>query len=74
MKICNEISISDFQAWSGAKDTKETIIDNNKEKQFDILIEEMYPEGLSDTQLNDILWFESDWIYEMLGIKEEDEE
>ena len=74
MKIINEISINEFGAWSGAKDTKETIIDNNKEKQFDILIEEMYPEGLSDTQLNDILWFESDWIYEMLGIKEEDEE
>ena len=39
-----------------------------------LLIEELHPDGLSETTLNDILWFESDWIFETLGITEEEEE
>lgn len=74
MKTFNETSISDFQSWSGAKDTQKTIIENNKENEFDALIEELYPDGLSETQLNDILWFDSEWCFEMLGISEEEEE
>ena len=72
MKTYNEnTTLRDFDAWSGAKDTKETIINEGKENEFDQLIEELYPEGLSETQLNDILWFETDWIYENLGITED---
>lgn len=73
MKIISEISVSEFEAWSGAKDTLQVIIDNNKESEFDSLIEELYPEGLTNTQLNDILWFEEEWIFESLGISENDE-
>jgi len=75
MKTFNEnLTLADFNAWSGAKDTKETILKTNKGEEFDNLIEEIYPEGLSITQLNDILWFESDWIYEQLGISKEETE
>lgn len=73
MKTFNETSISNFQSWSGAKDTQKTIIENNKENEFDALIEELYPDGLSETSLNDLLWFESDWIYETLGISEDED-
>ena len=34
----------------------------------------MYPDGLSDTELNDLLWFEPEQIYDWLGIEEEEEE
>ena len=74
MKIFTEQSIADFEAWSGAKETKQVIIDNDKEAEFDMLIERFYPDGIDETGLNDILWFESDWVYEMLGISEEEEE
>lgn len=75
MKTFNEnLTLADFDAWSGAKDTKEMILNNNKGDEFDALIEEIYPDGLSETQLNDILWFESDWIFEQLGISENEEE
>ena len=47
------------------------IIGNNKVDEFDFLIEELYPDGLTETQLNDILWFEEDWICETLGIDNE---
>ena len=74
MKTFNEnTTLANFDAWSGAKDTKETILKANKENDFDSLIEELYPDGLSETQLNDILWFESDWIFKNLSISEEEE-
>ena len=73
MKVYNDnLSLRNFDAWSGAVDTKETIINEGKVEQFDNLIEELYPDGLTDTQLNDLLWFEEDWIFEMLGIEIDD--
>ena len=74
MKITTETNLLNFDAWSGAIETKNTIIDSGLDQEFEALIEEIYPEGLTDTQLNDILRFESDWIFEVLGIKEEDED
>jgi hypothetical protein len=75
MKTFNEnTTLVNFDAWSGAKETKERIINEGKADEFDNLIEELYPDGLSETQLNDILWFEEDWCFEMLGIDNEEEE
>lgn len=73
MKTFNDNArLADFEAWSGAKDTKETILEKGMGEEFDNLIEELYPDGLSETQLNDILWFEPEWIFETLGISEEE--
>ena len=72
MKVTNNnVSVRNFDAWSGARDTKDLIIGNNKVDEFDFLIKELYPDGLTETQLNDILWFEEDWICETLGIDNE---
>lgn len=68
MEIKKHITLNDFEAWSGAKDTKEIIIENGKESEFDYLIEELYPNGLTETTLNDILWFDDEWVFETLGI------
>lgn len=74
MKIIQEIGIRDFKAWSGAIDTQNRIIECDKCNEFDSLIEDLYPEGLTNTQLNDILWFEDEWIFESIGIAEDDED
>ena len=72
MKVINDnLSLRNFDAWAGAKDTKQLILDNNKEDEFEFLMEDLYPDGMTDTQLNDILWFEEDWICEMLNIDNE---
>mgnify|MGYP003605244109 CR=1 FL=1 len=74
MRVYNEnLTLRNFDAWSGAVDTKETIINEGKDKDFDYLIEELYPDGITETQLNDLLWFEEDWIFEMLGIEIDEE-
>lgn len=73
MKVYQEISaLHEFEAWSGAIDTQEKIITAGKADEFMQLIEEMYPEGISDTGLNDLLWFEEKWIFSMLNIDKND--
>jgi len=75
MKVINDdLKLVDFNAWSGAIDTKNAILSNSKGEEFDGLIEELYPDGVTDTELNDLLWFESEWIYESLGINQEEGE
>ena len=74
MKVYQEISIRNFEAWNGAVATKDLIIEHDKADEFDALIEELYPDGIDETQLNDILWFDDEWVLESLGIEEEDED
>lgn len=73
MKIYTEQSLSNFEFWSGAKENAKELTD----QQFDTLeaiLEDMYPEGCTDTTINDLMWFEFDTIKEWLGIEDEDEE
>ena len=73
MIIKTETNLRNFEAWGGAIETKNLILDAEMEEEFEELIEEIYPDGLSDTKLNDILWFDGSWILETLGIEEEEE-
>lgn len=68
MRIVKEISVEDFEGWSGANDTIEVIEKAGKVDEFDNLIEELYPDGLSETSLNDLLRFDYEWIYETLDV------
>ena len=74
MKITKEISLEDFEAWSGAVNTLERIIDENKCDQLEYMLEELYPDGMTETELNDLLWFETETLFEWLGIRDEEEE
>ena len=67
MTITKEVnSYSDFEFWSGAKDTADELTADEIEKVFSIL-EDAYPEGMTETELNDFFWFERDAIAEWLG-------
>lgn len=71
MKVYEELSLRGFIGWGGAKDTIDTILKAGKEEEFQQLIDEVYPDGLSSTELNDLLWFDDEWIFEMLEMEEE---
>ena len=72
MKINYDLSLSQFEAWSGATRTKDIIMENHLEVEFENLINELYPDGIDATTLNDILWFEDQWIFEALNIEIEE--
>lgn len=72
MKVFTETSLVDFEFWNGARDTVKYLTYDELE-QIEAILEEAYPDGMSDTQINDIFWFEDDWIAEMLGYNDFDE-
>ena len=70
MKIITETNLRDFNAWGGAINTKNIILDAGLEEEFAEIIDELYPNGISDTELNDLLWFDDDWVLKILEIEE----
>ena len=62
-------------SWSGAVNTLKRIEEANKEEELMNFLEDIFYENIpSDTEVNDLLWFEPEMIYESLGITEEEEE
>lgn len=73
MKIVSETSLYNFDAWSGGKDTLDTLISNLSSSELNSLecqIEDALGDEITDTELNDFLWFETDTIAEMLGYRD----
>ena len=66
MKICTETSLRNFEFWSGAKDTVKYLTLEELDT-LEEMLEECYPDGIGETELNDIFWFEDDMLAEWLG-------
>ena len=71
MTITYELDLNSFKAWSGAVDTLERIQREGKCEELENVLEELYPDGMTETELNDLLWFDSESVYEWLGIRSE---
>ena len=77
MWIKKEYDYNDLKenSWSGAVNTLKRIEEANKEEELMNFLEDIFYENIpSDTEVNDLLWFEPEMIYESLGITEEEEE
>ena len=60
--------------WSGAVDTLEDIQNANKENEFMNFLEMVFCDDVpTDTNVNDFIWFERDYIYENIGLTEDGE-
>lgn len=71
MNYTKEFSIDTFEFWSGAKDTIENVRKAGKMAELESIIEEAFAdETPTDTQINDMVWFDRDFIYEQLGLDE----
>ena len=74
MKVICEWDVNDIhnQLWSGARDRIKYLTYEEIDTIL-TLLDECYPEGLTDTQVNDFFWFEEDTIAEWLGYNNFDE-
>jgi hypothetical protein len=80
--ICKDFDLEEFEPWGEtAINTKEKIVDAGKADTFSDQIRELYPDGIPEVTMNDLLWFDRDWCFESVGISdceddddEEDEE
>ena len=75
--VKRELDFHDLQdeCWSGALDTLETIYQNDKEDALmSLLAYDVFSDTPDMSEVNDLLWFDSDWIFETLGINTEEED
>ena len=75
MKIMKEYDFEELykDSWSGAINTQDTILKNDMENELMEHLEDIFSDQIpTETEVNDYLWFESDYIYECLGIDVED--
>lgn len=78
MELVHNVPLRNFQFWSGAKQ-RASHLTLEQLDQIEFELEMLYPDGMTDTQVNDIFWFEEDFIAQCLGYRnwealEEDEE
>ena len=75
MRVYKELSTAFdllYSCWSGGLDTVKDLTYEQAETVMAIL-EDLYPDGVDMTTVNDILWFERDTIAEWLGFSDYDE-
>ena len=70
MKITSELNLQNFEFWSGAKDHSFTL---SELRELESHFEELSPDGVTETQINDIFWFEEEMLCDWLGIDFEDD-
>ena len=60
--------------WSGAEDTMQRIIDEDKEEDFFAILSDLHcdKDSIDLTEINDLLRFEEDQVFEWLGINNKD--
>ena len=66
--------LDDYSPWAGAVDIWNEICDAGLRDNLEAVLEDAYPEGMTMTQLNDLLWFEPETVREWLGMDNDDEE
>jgi hypothetical protein len=64
--IIEDKKLRDFDFWSGAKDTV-NYLTNDELDIIEDMLEDAYPDGMTETQVNDLFWFDTDVIAEWLG-------
>lgn len=63
--------LRDFEFWSGAKDRAELLTFSELDSIGEQL-EDFFQETPTQTQINDLFWFDFDIVCEMLGTTEEE--
>lgn len=72
--LYKETSIHDFKPWSGAVNTYERLERNDKLNDLEWSLSEIFgKDDIEETELNDLMWFNPDVIYEFVGLLTESE-
>ena len=70
-----KVDFNEYKPWSGAVSAYNDIVERvGIEKLESVLAEIFCGEDLEDVQINDLLWFEPEIVYDVLGIKMDEEE
>lgn len=68
MKIYQQLPLQHFSFWGNAKTNADHLTDSEL-NQIELYLEDVYPDGIDQTSLNDIFAYDFEWVCEMLDIK-----
>ena len=72
MEIKQDVNVYDLKEmlWSGGKDTFDEIYELDKEDELMDFLEEVFSDKVPDiTEINDLLWFERNYVLESIGVE-----
>lgn len=72
MTIKTEQSLTNFEFWSGAR-AKAGLLTDEELDRIEAELEDLYPDGMTGTEINDLFWFDFEWVCEILGLTYNDE-
>lgn len=67
MKINYEESLRDFKFWSGAEHNRNLFTDEELDR-LESELELQYLDGITESELNDLFWFEDEYLCDLLGV------
>ncbi len=71
MTIKKEKNLKEFEFWGPAQRIADLLLN----EEFDAIeqhLEELYPEGIGETELNDLFAYYTDFVLEIIGKTEEE--
>ena len=76
MKVYKEItSLFEFTPWSGAIETYNKLLKAGKEEEFVDQLEEVFAgDDVSETEINNMLWFEPEECFRLVGLDKDGNE
>jgi len=66
MKITTETTLNNFEFWASAKHNA-SLLSPNQLDAIESALDELYPSGMNDTELNDLFWHEFDTVLDWIG-------
>ena len=69
MTIHSETALRNFEFWSGAKDRADMLTSSQLDA-IETELEQIYPDGMTETELNDLFWFDFDFVCSLIGTSE----
>lgn len=69
MTIHTETALRNFEFWSGAKERADMLTSSQLDA-IETELEQIYPDGMTETELNDLFWFDFDFVCSLIGTSE----
>jgi hypothetical protein len=70
MRVSRELNLESFEFWSGAKDHNFTYTEL---RNIEYNLEDLFPDGATETDINDMFWFEEEFLCECIGVDYEED-
>lgn len=68
MRVISEMSLTSFEFWAGAK-ANAAMLTYDEIEEVGYVLEDIYEGEMEDTTINDLFWFDFEWVCESIGLK-----